>query len=128
MKRIILSVIVCCSIPYFSYAQTGIHKIDSLLPVRGLAIAAPSAKGLDLFLKFIEEELAPSHFNLLILRVDWNYNYESHPELRDPNPLKKPDVKRIVVLCQKYGIRLAPQINLLGHQSWAKTKIGRAHV
>ncbi|MCL1932308.1 MAG: family 20 glycosylhydrolase, partial [Candidatus Azobacteroides sp.] len=68
-----------------------------------------------------EEELAPAHFNLLILRVDWNYAYETHPELRDDNPLTKSDVKKIVNACKKYGIRLAPQINLLGHQSWAKT-------
>jgi hypothetical protein len=76
---------------------------------------------MDSFLKFIEEELAPAKFNLLILRVDWNYAYESHPELRDANPLTKSDVKRIVNMCKKHGIRLAPQINLLGHQSWAKT-------
>jgi len=121
MKRIFLSIIVCCFIQFFSYAQTNEQKIDSLLPVRGLAIAAPTVDGLNLFLKFVEEELVPARFNLLILRVDWNYSYESHPELRDPNPLKKSDVKRIVNLCKKHGIRLAPQINLLGHQSWAKT-------
>jgi hypothetical protein len=96
-------------------------KIDSVLPVRGLSIAAPSVKGLDVFLKFINEELAPAHFNLLILRVDWNYAYESHTELRDGNPLSKADVKKIVAACQKHGIRIAPQINLLGHQSWAKS-------
>lgn len=77
-------------------AQTGQGEPDSILPVRGLAIAAPSAEGLDLFLQFIEEELAPAHFNLLILRVDWNYAYESHPELSDSNPLTRSDVKRIV--------------------------------
>lgn len=96
-------------------------KIDSVLPVRGLSIAAPSVSGLDVFLKFIDEELGPAHFNLLILRVDWNYAYESHPELRDNNPLSKADVKKIVAACKKYGIRIAPQINLLGHQSWAKS-------
>ena len=121
MKRIILSIIAGCLIQLFSYAQTNVQKLDSLLPVRGLAIAAPSVNGLNLFLKFIEEELAPAHFNLLILRVDWNYDYKSHPELRDPNPLKESDVKRIVAVCRKHRIRLAPQINLLGHQSWAKT-------
>ena len=89
------------------------------LPVRGLAIEAPKPAGLDAFLKFIEEDLVPAGFNLLILRVDWNYAYESHPELRDPNPLTRNDVKRIVALCQRSGIRLVPQINLLGHQSWA---------
>jgi hypothetical protein len=121
MKHIILSIVACCFLQLPLFAQTNASKIDSLLPIRGLAIAAPSVNGLDLFLKFIEEELVPAHFNLLILRVDWNYAYECHPELRDPNPLKKSDVKRIVALCKKHGIRLAPQINLLGHQSWAKT-------
>ena len=70
-------------------AQSETNRLDSIMPVRGLAIAAPSAQKLDLFLKFVQEELAPSHFNLLILRVDWNYAYESHPELRDPTPLTR---------------------------------------
>ena len=99
-------------------AQSETNRLDSIMPVRGLAIAAPSAQKLDLFLKFVQEELAPSHFNLLILRVDWNYAYESHPELRDPTPLTREDVKKIVKVCRDNGIRIAPQINLLGHQSW----------
>lgn len=97
------------------------NDLDAALPTRGLAIAAPSRKGMDSFLKFIEEELAPARFNMLILRVDWNYAYESHPELRDPDPLTRGDVKRLVEVCRSHGIRLAPQINLLGHQSWAQT-------
>lgn len=102
-------------------AQNNKQPIDSVLPIRGLAIEAPRVDKLDLFLKFIEEELAPAHFNLLILRIDWNYDYKSHPELRDPNPLTETDIKKLVTTCRKHGIRLAPQINLLGHQSWAKT-------
>lgn len=103
------------------FAQPMVSKLDSELPVRGLAIAAPSVQKLDVFLKFIEEELAPNHFNLLILRVDWNYAYRCHPELSDPNPLTLQDVKMIVAVCRKHNIRIAPQINLLGHQSWAET-------
>lgn len=102
-------------------AQETSNSLGTILPIRGLAIAAPGNEQLDLFLKFIEEELAPAHFNLLILRVDWNYAYESHPELRDPNPLTRTDVKKIVTVCKKNGIQIAPQVNLLGHQSWAKT-------
>ncbi|MBR1539505.1 MAG: glycoside hydrolase, partial [Bacteroidales bacterium] len=90
-----------------------------VLPVRGLAIEAPKPQGVERFLGFIEEELAPAHFNLLILRVDWNYAYETHPELHDRNPLTRDEVRRIVAVCKKHGIRLVPQINLLGHQSWA---------
>ena len=117
MKRLLLSFLCLC----FLNVVFGQSRIDKALPVRGLAIAAPSVQGVDLFCKFIEEELAPAHINLLILRVDWNYAYESHPELRDTNPLSKADVKKIVDVCKKHSIKIAPQINLLGHQSWATT-------
>jgi len=118
MKNLLISFLCICFLP-ISFGQA--KKIDGVMPVRGLAISAPSVQGVDLFCKFIEEELAPAHFNMLILRVDWNYAYECHPELRDPNPLTKTDVKKIVDVCKKYDIKIAPQINLLGHQSWAGT-------
>lgn len=128
MKRfrfpLLLSLTLCILISFSTnrvYAQSGSVPIDSLLPVRGLAIPAPSQQKMDLFLKFIEEELAPGHFNFLILRIDWNYDYKSHPELCDPNPLTRKDIKRIVDVCRKHSIQIAPQINLFGHQSWAET-------
>ena len=91
------------------------------LPVRGLSIAAPTPAGVDAFVKFINEELAPRNVNTLILRVDFNYEFESHPELRDTVALSKPQVKQIVAACKKANIKIVPQINLLGHQSWAGT-------
>ncbi|HCC51596.1 MAG TPA: glycoside hydrolase [Porphyromonadaceae bacterium] len=120
MKHLFFFISLFCIIQT-GYVHAQNQAIDSVLPVRGLAIEAPKRDGLDLFLRFIEEELAPAHFNLLILRVDWNYDYTSHPELKDPDPLTETDVKKIVASCKKHGIKLAPQINLLGHQSWAKT-------
>lgn len=104
-------------------AQTQEKKIDELLPVRGFSISVPSPEGVDNFLRFVEEELAPAHFNLLILLVNWRYAYETHPELCSENPLTKADVKRIVAVCRKHGIEIAPSINLLGHQSWEKTTV-----
>jgi hypothetical protein len=94
-------------------------KLDSIMPVRGFCISAPQSKGLDEFIKFIDEELAPRSVNTLILRVDFNYQYESHPELKDSVALSKKDVKRLVAVCKKNNIRIIPQVNLLGHQSWA---------
>jgi len=120
MKYFILSLFCFCFLQ-LSYGQSqSAEPIDSIMPVRGLAIPVPSVKGLDTFLQFIENDLVPAHFNMLILRVDWNYAYESHPELRNPNPLTKADVKKILAVCKKHNIKLVPQINLLGHQSWAK--------
>ncbi|HEX5169832.1 MAG TPA: family 20 glycosylhydrolase [Cyclobacteriaceae bacterium] len=95
------------------------NKAEDNFPVRGLCIAAPEAAGVERFTKFIKEELVPRKINTLILRVDYNYQFESHPELRDTVSLSRLDVKKLVVVCKSNGIKLIPQINLLGHQSWA---------
>jgi hypothetical protein len=101
-------------------APTNAQKVlDSILPIRGLCIAAPQAKSVDAFVKFIKEELGSRQVNTLILRVDFNYQFESQPELRDSSALSKADVKKIVAVCKEKKIRLIPQVNLLGHQSWA---------
>jgi len=99
-----------------SNAQT---KLDSLLPVRGFAIGLPSPTLVDSFIIFIRNELAPRKINTLLLRVDYNYNYKSHPELIGGSALSETEVKKIVTACKQNNIRIIPQINLLGHQSWA---------
>ena len=115
MKKLITALLAMLALTVASAQEP-----DAILPIRGFAIEAPSARGVDLFVKFIEEELAPAKINLLILRVDWNYAYTSHPELQDEHPLTKADVNKLVTACRNNGIRLVPQVNLLGHQSWAK--------
>jgi hypothetical protein len=95
------------------------NKLDTLIPVRGFCIAAPPPAGVDSFITFIAKELAPRQVNTLILRVDYGYQYETHPELRDANPLSKDDVKKLVLACKQNNMRIIPQVNLLGHQSWA---------
>ncbi len=100
-------------------SQSNTTSLDSLLPVRGFCIAAPRPDGVDEFIKFIIEELAPRQVNTLVLRVDFNYQFKSRPELRDSAALSEQDVKKMVKACQQHNIQLIPQINLLGHQSWA---------
>ena len=95
------------------------EKLDRALPVRGFCIECPRANHLDEFIKFINEELAPRAVNTLILRVEYNYQFESHPELKETNGLTKAEVKKLVAACTNQHIRVIPQINLLGHQSWA---------
>ncbi len=101
--------------PCLSFAQ------DNAFPTRGLCIAAPNSARLEELIEFIHKELAPRSVNTLVLRVDYNYQYESHPELRAAETLSKAEVKRLVAACKADGIRLIPQVNLLGHQSWAGT-------
>ncbi len=92
--------------------------------LRGFAIAAPNPAGVERFVAFIEQELAPRAINTLVLRVDFRYEFESHPELRDENPLTAQQVARIAAVCRQHGIRVVPQISLLGHQSW-HSELGR---
>lgn len=127
MKRIIFTFTTLIFLSSFIAEEDYSNKtsiranLDDVLPVRGFCIAAPQADNVDAFVKFIDEELAPRHVNTLILRVDYNYQFESHPELRDSIALSKADVKKLVKKCQEHNIRIIPQINLLGHQSWANS-------
>jgi len=106
---------------FFSlFVRNSVFSQDTL-PVRGFCIGAPQSADVEAFVKFIAEELAPRKVNTLILRIDYNYQFESHPELRDESALSKAEVKKMVDICRKNQIRIIPQINLLGHQSWAGT-------
>tara|TARA_Y100000815_G_scaffold275712_1_gene316339 strand:+ start:30220 stop:31362 length:1143 start_codon:yes stop_codon:yes gene_type:complete len=88
------------------------------LPLRGLAVAAPDKASVSRFVKFINEELGPRNINTLVLRVDYDFKYTSHPELANEDGLTQQDVYKIVEACAKNNIEIIPQINLFGHQSW----------
>ncbi len=94
---------------------------DKIFQVKGFSCTSPRHNEVDRFVKFIGDELAPRGVNTIVLFVcdkDYNYQFESYPQLSDPSLLSKADVKKIVECCKKNKIRLIPQINLLGHQSW----------
>jgi Glycosyl hydrolase family 20, catalytic domain len=94
---------------------------DRRPPVRGFCIQAPSPNRVEEFTKFITEELAPRAVNTLILRVDYNFQYASHPELADPGGLSRKQAQAIAAVCRQHQIRIIPLVNLLGHQSWQST-------
>ncbi|MCB0610224.1 MAG: family 20 glycosylhydrolase [Lewinellaceae bacterium] len=120
MKYRLLTALLIAGFCRFSPAAAQGSSTDQL-PVRGFCIAAPNPEGLDEFIGFIEKDLGPNGINTLILRVDYRYQYNTHPELRSENALTKQQVGRLVQACKKAGIRVIPQVNLLGHQSWAST-------
>ena len=115
-KTILFFIVLLLAGPSGLYAQT---PLDSLLPVRCFMIGAPSPDHLNDFLTFMRKELAPNHINTMILQVDYNYAYQSYPNLRDSVVLTKREVKEIVRTARDLNIKLVPMINLLGHQSWA---------
>jgi hypothetical protein len=90
------------------------------LPVRGLHLSAPSKKDLAAALEFFRSVLPKEGVNTLILEFDYQYDFQSRPEFSDPSALGKDDVRKIAQVCREGGIELIPQINCLGHQSWAE--------
>ena len=118
MKKLITLLFVLLLSVSLLKAQRTFVPVDPVFPVRGFSIGIPSPENVDKFVKFIDEELAPAHFNTLILLISYNYDYKSHPELKDNNPLTLENAKKIKAICEKHNIEIIPQINMLGHQSW----------
>ncbi|MGL1886880.1 MAG: family 20 glycosylhydrolase [Reichenbachiella sp.] len=103
----------------FQLASLSALARDSTELMYVFAIAAPQPERLNDFMKFMKEDLAPGGINTLVLRVDYNYEYDSYPNLRNEDALSKKGIKRLVKEARALNIELIPQINLLGHQSWA---------
>ncbi|HSZ71902.1 MAG TPA: FN3 associated domain-containing protein, partial [Cytophagaceae bacterium] len=65
--------------------------------------------------------LAGEGVNLIFLEVDYNFEFVSHPELRaSGDVITKKGADDFAALCKQYGIRVVPQFQSLGHQSWAQ--------
>lgn len=115
MKKLIIPIFLTLLTCFYATAQ---EKLDLVLPVRGICLSAPNPEGVDKFVHFIRDELIPQKVNTLVILIDYGYAFKSRPELTGENPLSEQDVKKIVRACREGGIRIIPQINLLGHQSW----------
>ncbi|NQU53828.1 MAG: family 20 glycosylhydrolase [Bacteroidetes bacterium] len=82
---------------------------------RGVCLTIPNAE-IDRFVNFIENDLTPRGVNLLVVRMNYSYQWESHPELA--GVFSKQNALKLKNVCAENGIELVPLINCLGHQSW----------
>ena len=65
--------------------------------------------------------LAARGVNVLVLEVDYGFAFRSHPELRiAENVVTRAGARRFVAAGRKHGIKVIPEFQCLGHQSWAK--------
>ncbi len=63
--------------------------------------------------------LAALGVNVLIPEVNYAYAYTSYPELRGPDAITAEHAHALARVCRDHGVRLIPQLQCLGHQSWA---------
>jgi hypothetical protein len=90
------------------------------MPVRGLHLFLPGPELVTRTAKFIREVLPKEGINTLVLEFDYAFKFKKRPEMIDEGALTMEQVKELVQACKDGKVRLIPQINLLGHQSWAK--------
>lgn len=86
---------------------------------KGIVLTAPQPykKEVGTVAEFIERVLAPAGVNLVVLQTRYRYQFKRHPECMGYDPLSEADVKLLLGVCRRNGIKLVPKMNLLGHQS-----------
>ncbi|MHC4226357.1 MAG: family 20 glycosylhydrolase [Planctomycetota bacterium] len=87
---------------------------------RGVHIGIGNQKAVEQ-LSGVVGELAGLGVNVIVGEINYGYRYESHPELRRDNVSDSAQIKKLLGECRKHKVRLIPQFQCLGHQSW-KTK------
>lgn len=65
-------------------------------------------------------KLAADGVNVIVLEVDYNFDFQSHPELRGEQFITRARAREATEAAHAAGIRLIPQLNCLGHQSWSR--------
>jgi Glycosyl hydrolase family 20, catalytic domain len=58
--------------------------------------------------------------NVLVVEVNYAFDYQSHPEIRPDQFITKARARDLVTAARTQGINVIPQINCLGHQSWSR--------
>ncbi|MDR3688824.1 MAG: family 20 glycosylhydrolase [Fimbriimonas sp.] len=99
------------------------------MPIRGIHLSAPETSQIPIFTKFVRDAFPKEGVNTLVLEFDYRFKFQKHPEVADEGAYSVDQVRQIASACKDAHVRLIPQINLLGHQSWAEDteKLLRAH-
>lgn len=89
-------------------------------PWLGVHVGVNSPKDVERLEKSIPA-LGKMGVNALVIEIDYSFQFKSHPELnRDGSGITAEQARGLADLCRTNGIRPIPQLNCLGHQSWAK--------
>jgi len=96
------------------------QKTESALPVwRGVHLwldRESSAKELIITLP----RLADLGVNVVVVEVNYSYEFQTHPELRNQRFITRATAHELAAAAHRCGIRLIPEFNCLGHQSFGR--------
>jgi hypothetical protein len=102
----------------------------TLIDTRPGALAVVSWRGVlvpvrdDQQLATLENELpqlAAAGANVVVIEVNYNFDFKSHPELRLPQYITRAKAREFTAVARRLGIQVIPELDCLGHQSWKET-------
>lgn len=96
------------------------HTAPATETWRGVHVPVRDDQQLDV----VEHELsqfAAAGVNVIVIEVNYNFDFKSHPELRSPSFITKAKAREFTAAARQLGIKVIPEFNCLGHQSWAGT-------
>jgi hypothetical protein len=111
MKKAIISLVL------FVIITHTLSAID--FQIKGISIAVPKPSEVNEFCDFIENDLGPSGVNTILLRVDYNFKFQSYPQVASDSAISLTDAQKIVTSCNRARIVLVPLMEMLGHQGSA---------
>ncbi len=62
--------------------------------------------------------LAADGVNVVVVEVDYSFEFKNHPELRNDHYVTRTSAHALAETAHRCGIRLIPEFNCLGHQSF----------
>jgi len=88
-------------------------------PWRGVHVGIGSQEAVEQ-LTGVVGELSELGINVIVGEINYGYRYKSHPELHGGGESDAEQIKKLLAECRKHKVRLIPQFQCLGHQSWSK--------
>lgn len=90
---------------------------EVLFPVKGFSINNPTVSEIDAFCEFVDKELAPLGVNLLLVRVNYQFDFQTIDKMEASWGFPLSSVQKLEAVCEKNKIQLVPHLELFGHQS-----------
>ncbi|MGM9700998.1 MAG: family 20 glycosylhydrolase [Prevotella sp.] len=93
------------------------EQADVLFPYKGFSINNPRVSEIDQFCDFVENELVPLGVNLIVLRINYQYDFQTVDGMACSWGFPASSAAKLDAVCERNGILLVPHLELFGHQS-----------
>lgn len=109
-----------------STAQVSSVKIADWpeLSIRAFHLIPYTPKALPGVKRLVKEYLVPLRINTFIFEIGYAFDFKSDPKVREKVYFTRAEIRDFVEFCRALGVKVIPEVNSIGHQSWKLETIG----